>query len=39
VSSRILNHNNLYTWRWPVRSKHVVSNKGMRRKNSERRCT
>jgi hypothetical protein len=25
VSSRILNHNNLYTWRWPVRPKRVVS--------------
>jgi hypothetical protein len=39
VSSRILNRNNPYTWRWPVRPKHVVSNKGIRRKNSERLCT
>jgi hypothetical protein len=38
VSSRILNRNNMYTWRWPVRTKHVVSNKGIRRKNSERSC-
>jgi hypothetical protein len=39
VSSRFLNHNNRYTWRWPVRPKHAVSNKGIRRKNNERRCT
>jgi hypothetical protein len=32
VSSRILNHNKLYTWRWPIRPKHVVSNKGIRKK-------
>jgi hypothetical protein len=24
VSSRSLNDSNLYTWRWPVRPKHVV---------------
>jgi hypothetical protein len=24
VSSRILDHNNLYTWRWSVRPKQVV---------------
>jgi hypothetical protein len=24
---------------WPVRPKHVVSNKGIRRMNNERRCT
>jgi hypothetical protein len=39
VSSRGLNHNSLYTWRWPVRPKHVVSNKGIWRKNSEWCCT
>jgi hypothetical protein len=39
VSSRILNHNNLHTWRWPVRPKHVVSNRGIWRKNSKRRGT
>jgi hypothetical protein len=25
VSGRFLSHNNMCTWRWPVRSKHVVS--------------
>jgi hypothetical protein len=39
VSSRIFNHNNLFTRRWPVRPKRLVSNKGIRRRNSERRCT
>jgi hypothetical protein len=39
VSIRILNHNNLYTWRWSIRLKHVVSNIGIQRKSNEQRCT
>jgi hypothetical protein len=35
----LLNHNNFYTWRWPLRPQHELSNKGTRRNNSDRRCT
>jgi hypothetical protein len=39
-TSIFLHHNNLYTWRWPVRPKHVVIyNKGRRVVNINQSCT